>query len=194
MWIFHINQWFEILCMLIHYGRRCWRISDEQMSPSIVTIPKAHAPTRASKLERFSLIGELAWNLVVSSNRDNIKKLVIDEYESQKKQLNRKLNNKFIYLKMDACTHHHVNYFVINTLASVRFRGFSEKKKPKHTWLCAVIFPVLVRSVKRRGKSSSLHSKKIFLLGGCGFFVSDVISGGLLGHLDPLCLALGTNR
>jgi len=24
--------------------------------------------------------------------------------------------------------------------------------------------------------------------------VSDVISGGLLGHLGPLCLALGTNR
>jgi len=23
--------------------------------------------------------------------------------------------------------------------------------------------------------------------------VSDVISGGLLGHLDPLCLALGAN-
>jgi len=34
--------------------------------------------------------------------------------------------------------------------------------------------------------------KKNFLLG--GFFVSDVISGGLLGHLGPLCLALGTNR
>ena len=30
-------------------------------------------------------------------------------------------------------------------------------------------------SLKRRGKSCSLHSKKIFLLGGCGFFVSDVI-------------------
>ena len=44
------------------------------------------------------------------------------------------------------------------------------------------------------GKSSSLHSKKKFLLGGCGFFVSDVICGGLLGHLGPLCLALGTNR
>jgi len=32
------------------------------------------------------------------------------------------------------------------------------------------------------------------LLGGCRFFVSDVISGGLLGHLGPLCLALGANR
>jgi len=48
-------------------------------------------------------------------------------------------------------------------------------------------------SLKRRGKSSSLHSKKIFLLGGFGLFVSDVISGGLLGHLGPLCLALGAN-
>jgi len=50
------------------------------------------------------------------------------------------------------------------------------------------------RSVKRRGKSSSLHSKKMFLLGGCGFFVSDVISGGPSCHLGPLCLALGANR
>jgi len=47
------------------------------------------------------------------------------------------------------------------------------------------------KSLKRRGKSSSLHSKKKFLLGGCRFFVSDVISGGLLGHLG---LALGANR
>jgi len=35
--------------------------------------------------------------------------------------------------------------------------------------------------------------KKIFCLGGAGF-LSDVISGGLLGHLGPLCLALGANR
>jgi len=50
------------------------------------------------------------------------------------------------------------------------------------------------QSVKSRGKSSSLHSKKIFLLGECGFSVSVIISGGLLGHLGPLCLALGANR
>jgi len=29
---------------------------------------------------------------------------------------------------------------------------------------------------------------------GCGFFVSDIISGRVLGHLGPLCLALGANR
>jgi len=28
----------------------------------------------------------------------------------------------------------------------------------------------------------------------CGFFASGVISGGLLGHLGPLHLALGSNR
>jgi len=34
--------------------------------------------------------------------------------------------------------------------------------------------------------------KKLFL-GGCGLAVSDVISGGLLEHHGPLCLALGAN-
>ena len=56
------------------------------------------------------------------------------------------------------------------------------------------MFYRLGKSLKRRGKSSSLHLKKIFFLGGCGFFVSVVVSGGLLGHLGPLCLALGANR
>jgi len=36
--------------------------------------------------------------------------------------------------------------------------------------------------------------KNFFLVGVCGFFVSDVISGGLLGHLGQLCLALDPNR
>jgi len=48
--------------------------------------------------------------------------------------------------------------------------------------------------IKRRGKSSSLHSKKNLLLGRCGFIVSDIISGGLLGYLGPFYLALGANR
>jgi len=33
--------------------------------------------------------------------------------------------------------------------------------------------------------------KQIFLVGACRFFVSDIISGGLLDHLH---LALGPNR
>ena len=36
--------------------------------------------------------------------------------------------------------------------------------------------------------------KKIFCLGDAFFFVSDIISEGLFGHLGPLCLALGANR
>jgi len=47
---------------------------------------------------------------------------------------------------------------------------------------------------KRRGKACSLHWKKNFLVGGCRFFVSDVISGGVSGHLGPPHLALGSNR
>ena len=35
------------------------------------------------------------------------------------------------------------------------------------------------KSLKRRGKSSNLHSKKNFLFRDCVFFVSDVISRGL---------------
>jgi len=47
------------------------------------------------------------------------------------------------------------------------------------------------RSVKRLSKSCSWHSKKIVLLGACGFFVSDIISGRFFGHLY---LTLGANR
>ena len=50
------------------------------------------------------------------------------------------------------------------------------------------------QSVKIRSKSCSLHAKKNFLFARCGFFVSDVISGGLFGHLGQLHLALGANR
>jgi len=46
---------------------------------------------------------------------------------------------------------------------------------------------------QRLGKSCSFQWKKIFLVWGCGFFLSDVISGGLSGHPGPLHLALGTN-
>ena len=48
--------------------------------------------------------------------------------------------------------------------------------------------------VSKYAASLLVCTQKNFLLGGCGFFVSDVISKGLLGHLGPLYLALGTNR
>jgi len=45
-----------------------------------------------------------------------------------------------------------------------------------------------------RHKSSSLHSKKKFLVGGYRFFVSDIISGGLSRHLGPLYPVLVVNH
>jgi len=59
---------------------------------------------------------------------------------------------------------------------SLNARGFAQE----FLWSGMLYRPG--KSLKKRGKSSSLHSKKNFLLAGCGFFVSDVISGGLLGH------------
>jgi len=78
------------------------------------------------------------------------------------------------------------------------FRDFRKKRRNALGFAQEFLrFGMLYRpgkSLKRRGKSSSLHWKKIFFAWGCGFFVSDVISGGLLGHLGPLCLALEANR
>jgi len=58
-----------------------------------------------------------------------------------------------------------------NSLASARMHGFSEKKRLNargFAWefLRSSTFYRPRKSLKRRGKSSSLHSKKNFLLGG----------------------------
>jgi len=63
-----------------------------------------------------------------------------------------------------------------NFLASGWFRGFSEKKRlnPRgfaREFLRSRMLYRPGKSLKRRVKSSSLHSKKYFLLGGCRFFV-----------------------
>ena len=52
----------------------------------------------------LALIGELAQKLSVALNRGNIKKLIIDKNKNRKQTLKKKSNNKFVYLKMDACT------------------------------------------------------------------------------------------
>jgi len=66
---------------------------------------------------------------------------------------------------------------LVDSLASRCFRGFSEKKRlnahgfaREFVWSGTIYRPG--KSLRRRGKSSSLHSKKNFLLGGCGFLVS----------------------
>jgi len=62
-----------------------------------------------------------------------------------------------------------------NTLASARIWEFSEKKHLNargfaQEFLRSGMLYRPGKSLKRRGKSSSLHSKKIFLLGDAGFF------------------------
>jgi len=101
-----------------------------------------------------------------------------------------------VALKMFVKSYCHLNLILLRPAAFGDFR----KKKRLNThgfarefhWSGMLYRPG--KSLKRRGKSPSQHSKKNFLLGECVFFVSDVISGGLLGHLGPLCLALGANR
>jgi len=83
-------------------------------------------------------------------------------------------------------------------LASGRFRGFLRKK---HRNTCGFAWEFLRsgqryrpgKRLERRGKSSMLHSKKIFCLG-VQILLSHVVSRGLLSNLGPIYLALGTNR
>jgi len=68
-----------------------------------------------------------------------------------------------------------------------------------HVALCGNFYgPVcstdLVKVSKDAASLLACTRKKKVSLGGCSFFVSDTISGGLLGHLGPLCLAPGANR
>jgi len=57
--------------------------------------------------------------------------------------------------------------------------------------------PVRVTDLVEASKDAAsllVCTRKKFFGWGCRFFVSDVISGGLFGHLGPLYLALGANR
>jgi len=105
---------------------------------------------------------------------------------------NKRKNYEFQLVICSTCSLH-----ICSTLWRLAaFGGFREKNTKSHKALCKN-FSGLVSatdSVKKRSKSCSLHSKKNFFVGGCGFFVSDVISVGLSGHLGPLHLALGSNR
>jgi len=128
-------------------------------------------------------------------------KQVLTQGSSTFKKIMFHTSSKPLQYSLKIVQYHYLSSFteILNTLASAKIQGFSEKKTPKHTWLCAGIALVQYalqtrQSLKRRGKSSSLHSKKNFLLGVCRFFVSDIVSGGLFGHLGPLCLTLGANR
>ncbi|XP_073501872.1 uncharacterized protein [Phyllobates terribilis] len=61
-----------------------------------------------------ALNGEIARKLGVSLERESIRKLVIEEVLKQKEDLKKTLKRRFMFLKMEACTRHRVNYFAIN--------------------------------------------------------------------------------
>jgi len=78
------------------------------------------------------------------------------------------------------------------------FGDFCEKNPETHVALCGNFScPVSatdpVKSLKDTASLVACTRKKFFGWG-LWIFVSDVISGGLLGHIGPLHLALGSNR
>jgi len=72
-------------------------------------------------------------------------------------------------------------------------------EQPDCTWLCIRVTLSLkaVESCSNAQKMQQVFKtalEKNFFGWGGRFFVSNVISGGLLGHLGPLCLVIGANR
>lgn len=67
-----------------------------------------------SKPAFLGMNGEMAQKLQVSLERDSIRRIVIEESEQKKEELRRTLKGRFVFLKMDGCTRHRVNYFAIN--------------------------------------------------------------------------------
>lgn len=60
------------------------------------------------------LNGEMADKLGVSLSAENIRQLVLEKAKIEKLSFKEKLKNSLLFLKMDACTRHRVNYFAIN--------------------------------------------------------------------------------
>jgi len=85
----------------------------------------------------------------------------------------------------------------INTLAPGLIQAIRKKTAGSHVALRGNISaPVRVMDlvkVLKNAASLVVCTRKKFLVGGCKFFVIDVISGGLFGHFGQLHLALGTN-
>lgn len=98
-----------------------------------------------------SLNGEMAQRLGVSLTRDSIRNLVIEEAEKNKTKLKEILHGKFIYLKMDACTRHRVNYFAIN----VQFIDHDQK---------VVICTLAVKDTKAQHTSDYLQNQVMDVL------------------------------
>jgi len=75
----------------------------------------------------------------------------------------------------------------INTLTSGLIQAVCKKTADSHVALCRNISaPVQVTDLVEASKDAAnlvVGTQKIFFAWGCRFFVSDVLSGGLFGHL-----------
>ena len=60
----------------------------------------------------IGLHGEMAEKLGVSLSI--LRNLILSEVEEQKNILKDELRDKFLFLKMDGCTRHRINYFALN--------------------------------------------------------------------------------
>jgi len=85
---------------------------------------------------------------------------------------------------------------VVNFWHPAAFRDF-RKNAETHVALCGNFSgPVCSTDpvkVSKDAASLLVGTRKKNFAWGCGFFVSDVKSGGLFGHLGQLCLAVGAN-
>jgi len=73
------------------------------------------------------------------------------------------------------------------------FGDFRKKRLNARCFCGNISALVWVTDLVKASKNAASLLVKNFLLEGCRFFVSDVISKGFLGHLGPVCLALGAN-
>jgi len=60
------------------------------------------------------LTGEMADKFKISLQPHSIRKMILHEASEQKNKLKEEICDKFLFLKMDACTRHRVNYFAVN--------------------------------------------------------------------------------
>jgi len=90
-----------------------------------------------------------------------------------------------------------VSFIVINTFTAGLIQAVCTKSSSSPVSLCRHNSGTkCVRELFKPSKDLAslwVRNEQIFLVMGFGFFVSDIISGGLLGLFGPLHLALGPN-
>ena len=88
---------------------------DAFISSIIEMVVKNSVPLKFFTLPAFKKLNcELAKKLNISLDRNNIRSLIIQEANNQKHLLKNLMKNKFVFLKMYACTHMPTNYIAIN--------------------------------------------------------------------------------